>query len=338
MLAYGLDLQIGIDVGLTILSAALAVVFTFCALASDLLHDRYSKNARKPKLNARRMVKPQDTITSKFYSASGVIDESSEPLLRRSEGSYASERGEGSEPHRNSSFPQRPATIENQSHANATTHPQNGINSIERFGSTNDTQPLAAPSFGQTMFAEAVSGHNVQLAQQQYATNSEVESEGELDGESYQDTLSQTDDSRRSSSFGESSRASLALGGILSLKKYKKDPNAPTNPFVAAYKALYTGINTRNIVKGFFWAIAITSMHYVGIRALKVPNGHVLLDPYLVLLSGLICWVVCVVGCVLILELETNLGQQLLFSAVATCGVATMRTYSCFYHRFEERD
>lgn len=123
----------------------------------------------------------------------------------------------------------------------------------------------------------------------------------------------------------------------MGIKRFKGSPAVPKNPFIAMYETLWAGLGVRSISKGFFWAIAITSMHYVGIRGLEVPRGYVTLNPYLVALSGLICWIVCVVGCVLILEIEIHLGQQLLFSVVATSGVAAMRMYRpCFSYRFAD--
>ncbi|KAI4174697.1 MAG: hypothetical protein LQ346_008193 [Caloplaca aetnensis] len=65
-------------------------------------------------------------------------------------------------------------------------------------------------------------------------------------------------------------------------------------------------------------------MHYVGILALRIPQGHVTFNPFLVVLSAAISWLVCLVGCILISKIETNLTQQLLFAAVASAGVAAM--------------
>lgn len=96
------------------------------------------------------------------------------------------------------------------------------------------------------------------------------------------------------------------------------------NAFIATGEALYDGCTTRNIVKGFIWSLAITSMHYVGIAALRVPDGYFTLDIGFVVLSALISWIVCLVGCILMLRLETNLAQQCLFSVVASTGVAAM--------------
>lgn len=72
--------RVGIDVALPILNAVLAVIFTFVALASDMLYDRYARRNRKIDSKSPRRRKPtrpdlSDTRTS-------AADEGSlEPLL-----------------------------------------------------------------------------------------------------------------------------------------------------------------------------------------------------------------------------------------------------------------
>jgi len=65
-------------------------------------------------------------------------------------------------------------------------------------------------------------------------------------------------------------------------------------------------------------------MHYAGINALSIPSGYCTLNYALVALSGIISWLVCIVGCILMSQMETHLGQQFLFSIAATTGVAAM--------------
>lgn len=144
--------------------------------------------------------------------------------------------------------------------------------------------------------------------------------------ESLRDTADSASDfsqSRRSSSVNGSSGSQSVLGNMMNLA-YRKGTRPAQNLFVATAEALWKGLTLRNIVKGFLWSLAITSMHYVGIAALHVPNGHYKLQPGLVILSALISWVVCLVGVILMPQMETHLGQQVFFSAVASAGVAAM--------------
>ncbi|KAG9682032.1 PAS/PAC sensor hybrid histidine kinase, partial [Aureobasidium melanogenum] len=126
---------------------------------------------------------------------------------------------------------------------------------------------------------------------------------------------------RRESSSGSST--SHGLSSAMGLA-YRRAPATTMNAFVATAKILYYGMTPRNIIKGFLWSLAITSMHYSGIFGLKVPHGKIILNPWIVLASALISWIVCTVGCVCMAEMEAMLSQQLLFSVVATTGVAAM--------------
>jgi len=65
-------------------------------------------------------------------------------------------------------------------------------------------------------------------------------------------------------------------------------------------------------------------MHYVGIAGLRIPHGYYTLNPILFLASALISWIVCLVGCIFMAQMETHLPQQILFSVVASTGVAAM--------------
>jgi NO-binding membrane sensor protein with MHYT domain len=96
------------------------------------------------------------------------------------------------------------------------------------------------------------------------------------------------------------------------------------NVFLVTGETLYLGLTPKNIAKGFIWSLAITSMHYAGIGALNIPSGYYTLDYAWVVLSGMISWIVCVVGCILMSRMETHLGQQFLFSVAATAGVTSM--------------
>ncbi|KAJ9651553.1 hypothetical protein H2198_009169 [Neophaeococcomyces mojaviensis] len=130
--------------------------------------------------------------------------------------------------------------------------------------------------------------------------------------------------SSRRQSDTTSDMSSFGLGLINSTKTWKPGTTRTGNPLLIMLTALWYGLNLSNITKGFFWSLAVTSMHYSGVMALKVPEGWCTLDPALVLLSAVISWVVCSVGCILMAQMETYLIQQILFAIVATIGVAAM--------------
>ncbi|KAL9010555.1 MAG: hypothetical protein Q9173_004522 [Seirophora scorigena] len=266
MLAYRLDLPIGIDVSLTILSAILAVSFTFLALASDLLWKKYRTLSRRRR-GARK--------TRRIYKDIASSEDRPEPLL-------SSEVDEGDAIFYQSAT-ERPAihsepSQEERSDAHAMTTPK--------------PKPSDRPGANGSM--------NV----------------------SPRNSTAECFNSGRSSSFTSTSHSSTGLRDILHIAYQTTAP--AKNAFVATGERLYAGCTTRNIVKGLLWSLAITSMHYVGILALRIPQGHVTFNPFLVVLSAAISWIVCLVGCILISKIETNLSQQVLFAAVASTGVAAM--------------
>ncbi|KAL8765962.1 MAG: hypothetical protein Q9209_007109 [Squamulea sp. 1 TL-2023] len=269
MLACKLDLPIGIDVFLTILSALLAVFFTLTALASDLLWDKYRQSSRSRR-RARR--------TRSIYKDSVPEQDASEPLM--------SSELEDEDP-----ISTEEASIDYS--ATETIEPDYESGRVE----TNH-QPNGRPSPAKRNTS---------------ATNS-------IMTRSHRKSSVGSFNSGRSSS--STSQSSTGVRDILHLAYQTTAP--AKNTFVSTGERLYSGCTTKNIVKGFLWSLAITSMHYVGILALKIPSGYATFNPFLVILSAVISWIVCLVGCVLISRIEVHLTQQLLFAVVASTGVAAM--------------
>jgi len=87
-----LDLPVGLDVGLTLFSAVLAVTFTFAALGAELLWERYNSNKRRITPNRQLNSLAADDLGSQ-------TENSSTPLLGRdSTDSHVSGNGVNREP------------------------------------------------------------------------------------------------------------------------------------------------------------------------------------------------------------------------------------------------
>lgn len=127
-----------------------------------------------------------------------------------------------------------------------------------------------------------------------------------------------------SSSAGRSSSSLFGSNNIAGFPPLSCSYSATVNLFIRTALVLYHGSTLPNIVKSFIWSLAVTGMHYVDILGLKIPEGHFTIDVPLLLVSELISWIVCLVGCILMSEMEAHLGQQIVFSVVATGGVAAM--------------
>lgn len=277
MLACQLDLPIGINVLWTMLSALLAVFFTFLALASDLLWERLRQSSRRRRY-ARR--------TRAIYKDTPVEDTASEPLIT------------------NRPEDETPLSTE----ASSTLHPTES--------SDQGDEPTRSDTPDQSNGRPALGKRNSSAANGFANRSRRTSSVGSLN-------------SARSSSFTGTSHSSTGLRDILNIAYQTTAP--AKNAFVATGERLYSGCTSKNIVKGFLWSLAITSMHYVGIVALKIPQGYFTLDPFLVILSAVISWVVCLVGCILISRIEVHLTQQLLFAVVASTGVAAMHFTGMYY-------
>ena len=321
MLACELDLPIGIDVPLTLLSSVLAVLFTFAALASDLLWDRYNRGRKSKSRSSRR--KHRSSASTK-RSSTTMWEYSSKPLLDHS----AQEDEDYSDIVENPELPPRPDWL----HEFPLEADENALSdSDSRPMSPVITQPAINGDAAQKISPAPLNGFPGELLAKARAHSPRpgIEPTPAIHGNgttestnSMHRTMSDRSMSRRSSSFTGSNFGSGGFGSILNVAYRGASP--AKNAFIATWEALYYGCTWKHAIKGFWWSLAITSMHYVGISALRIPNGYSTLDPIFVVLSGLISWAVCHVGCILMSKMETNLGQQFLFSIVATIGVAAM--------------
>lgn len=318
MLACELDLPIGIDVFWTLLSSVLAVFFTFAALASDLLWDRYKRGRRA---KHRSMRKGRRRSLSASRQSAIAREESSNPLL----GSLAEEDDDNTDS-------QDPSSNSDSIHALQ-------LEADEILPLHLDSRPESPHSTQRTpngSSAQRFTTFPSNLLSRGPPTNPQIQDLGSHSEPVLPDQASDKSDftdlvnrpssehstSRRSSSYVDSSGSSYELGNIKDIVYRGTSPTK--NAFIATAEELYLGCTHKNVFKGFSWSLAITGMHYSGIAALRIPDGYFTLEPPFVVFSALISWSVCTVGCILMSQMETHLTRQVLFSAVATTGVAAM--------------
>ena len=130
---------------------------------------------------------------------------------------------------------------------------------------------------------------------------------------------SEDSSSQLSSSFTDSTSSMLGLGNILSVKTHSRRRQLATTG-----AALWHGITGWNLLQGFVFSVAVGAMHFIGLYALKIPDGYVVVNPWLGLASAIMGWVVGTVGAVCMATMETHLIRQLLFACVTVIGVAAM--------------
>lgn len=334
MLACELDLPIGIDVPLTLLSAVLAVFFTFAALASDLLWDTYMRSRRT---NYRALRRERTSCSSTKRSKLNARHPSSERFLNHIEEEEGEEEGEREEREEHEEEPNNHHPKDSQSPQISRRPSEQDKNGAFQPDTPPETPPVSPkPAIhrdpGHKLLGLHLNGSaeptSTKLSAQSpdRITPTRVESSDTAIGYTeypwYQRRPSEQSISRRSDSFMGSTHSSFGLNNIMNLAYRGTAP--AKNAFIATGEALYAGCTRRNIIKGFLWSLAITSMHYVGIAALRIPQGDFTLEPPFVILSALISWVVCLVGCILMSQIETHLTQQFLFAIVACTGVAAM--------------
>lgn len=317
MLACELDLPIGVDISFTIASSILAVFFTFAALASDLLWVKSQRDRRKQQQKLRRQQKAAlraDELSHKQFTLPSI-------------GSLTTLTPSGESGNRLSEVP--PSTV----HLDTAE-----MEDAELLG--NDNQHLSSGSFlspptnGYDQHVRGAQGNKISMTVMP-AISSAHDQDADLEpllpayaesstghSDSHRRDSSEPSTSRRSSSLMGSNSSSLGLGNFLNLAYRGTVP--AKNAFIATGETLYHGFTSINVVKGFCWSLAITSMHYVGIFALHIPEGYSKFNAPLVVVSAVISWIVCIVGCILMPQMETHFSQQLLFSIVATSGVAAM--------------
>lgn len=307
MLAYELDLQIGINVPCTVLSAVLAVLFTFVALGSDLLWETYKRERQGKHWPPRKRTTWK---SHKVREREVTRDNDTRPLLRPSE-----EGGEYTPPVENAELTQFDLSPSPRMRLETDESPLFDVENLDssppnQMAFRNDParKPLAYQSGEPTLFSRVPEQSEHTFPDRADSTAGLTES-------------SEHSVSRRSSLLGSNS-SSYGLSSIMNIAYRSTSP--AKNAFIATGEALYAGCTRKNTMKGFLWSLAITSMHYAGLLALSIPQGYCTLNYWLVILSAIISWCVCVVGCILMPQMESHLGRQFLFSAVASTGVAAM--------------
>lgn len=281
MLACQLDLPIGLDIGMTFLSAVPAVVFTFAALGFDMLRTCYY-NVRKP---ARLSYGEEAPMPPRINRLS---QESSLPLLggdNREETLVNAGVDDDAAPNyirKFTSMEQNFSGEPNQSTESDSGFPFQGY----RFGGQDpdgEAQDLASPMF--------MRENHSRIPPSQHG----------------------------SSVSGPYDLENMAFQGVMPTK----------NAFVAIYEGFRAGLCWRAVLMGLIWSLAIFSMHYLGLAAMRIPGGYLSLSPILVFVSALISWVVCIIGYIYMANIEPHISQQLLFSFIAACGICEQILPSC---------
>jgi len=324
-LACELDLPIGVDPGLTVLSSILAVLFTSFALVCDLVLAQYRRTQRRKK-NVLRERPSQRRLRSQEGSFSGLTKAwmsgkqalrspsratSMSELPRDSAISLRDEQNSVTVSPRKKKFPQSDALGMISTGSPVSRYDSMGSDEME-----SATRPLLG----------GVNHTQNTKVNAEFQVEEEAVAENDMEVSSTSDRQSSDVSSLRRVSTINTESESSSYGGprFVSIRAIRPRSATAKNLFMATALSLWEGLILKNILKGFLWSLAITGMHYVGILALKIPGGQCKLNPLLVLLSALISWAVCTIGTILMSDMELHIGRQILFAVIAAIGVAAM--------------
>jgi len=307
MLSCEFDVPIGLSPSLTVLSAILAVSFTFGALSSDLIQ-KYWRRSRQQRPDLER--RPSTVNDHQLYSELEVR-ESSEPLLRPSL-DLPKSRSRGDVAGTRTNVSPRSRDVD---------HDRHGASSSDALLSNIRATYLVSQRIeGSHMNGDVSHRLPLGLSDRNQGNYDDIHRDDDHD-----DARSTAGSPLRLSLDGTHLQAGTA--DINSLRDNSVcEPNAAAarNTLFFAAQAVLDGLTLVNMSKGFIWSIALTNMHFMGVKALNIPGGFVVLSPPRVILCALISWSVCCVGVILMAGMEVNIKQQLLFSVVAASGVAAV--------------
>jgi signal transduction histidine kinase len=302
MLSCGFDVPIGLNTTWTILSAVLAVSFTFGALSTDLIQTHWRRLRRKKVTFQRHR---SDTI-DRHLGSDLETRQISEPLL---DASQTLSRTWTSQDVVNDTVIGPPE----DTHIN---HSRNESSSTDALLADHQADHIAFKSAaGLPTYEEVTLPGNVPLSNINHSDYNDANS-GATSSTAESNTLTSLNNAQ----------PGVDTAGTMSWESSPRDsaPSPASNPLLLALNATINGFTLANVIKGFVWSIALTNMHFMGVEALRIPDGFVALSLTRVILCASISWSVCCVGVILMAEMEVNIVQQLLFSVIAATGVAAV--------------
>jgi NO-binding membrane sensor protein with MHYT domain len=295
MLSCEFDVPIGLNLPLTVLSAVLAVTFTFGALSTDLFQ-KYRRRRNRRRLDIERR---QSTVIDHHLGADLEFRQSSEPLLRPSL--------------------ELPNTRTRKDVARTTANGQPQSTEVDHIQDTaSSTHALLTNIGASSLSSQRIEGLRMMLpfSDANQSDYDDAHSDGSRSTSGSQSRLSVDNPHLRADTTGINSPRSNSV--------HEPSITPPSNTLLFAAQAILNGLTLVNVAKGFVWSIALTNMHFMGVKALNIPGGFVALNPARVILCALISWSVCCVGVILMAGMEVNIKQQVLFSVVAATGVAAV--------------
>lgn len=351
MLACNLDVKITFDKSLTVLSAAVAVLFTFAAFCSGYATEAIENSP--PVLAIAKFVESLREAFRSILHGRPQPDLESAGYTRVAE----SENGDDEDPESTSNGTSRREEEEDEEEERA----QRGL----RF--PDGTQRSAWP--GRHDY-DPIEGHEGQVRAPttesvHFPSNSSTtlrsvrhssppppkrhSSETTDSGRASEDTSPLTTSSDEDSTFAPNPshrgrfgpqlatrtwsdplHAGLSREARLRIKARTRDKPVPEFGWKYWLKRHYSSISLLVIMRAAIWGVAIVFMHYCGMWAMQIPEGRIQWDLGVVAVSYMVAFGVCFVGCIAMVHMEVHFGRQVVFSTIASIGTCSMHYTGTF--------
>lgn len=376
MLACGLDVRITFDKSLTILSAVVAILFTFAAFTSGYATDhiensvvahavgRFAKSIRtsvRSSLYGHPPVDPElgyEPVAGSEHgendrrsvrastSDRAVDDDEDEEEQRRRSDEYDIQVNRAVRPPfaRSQTLPTMrsdlalPRTSEEDTGETAMSEPVTGI---------PHTEPMPTPPsqrgpwrfFWRTSSApahpnDATEGPSSARNSEESTplttsdSDSSMRPTRRLSTGSHDHSLSSATFSSRS--WSEPLHAGLSREARIRIKAQARDKPVPTFGWKYWFKTYYKSATLLVAIRASIWAVAIVFMHYCGMWAMEIPEGRISWDWSIVILSYIVAFSVCFIGCIAMVHMEVHFGRQVAFSTIASIGTCSMHYTGAF--------
>ncbi|KNZ49071.1 hypothetical protein VP01_522g3 [Puccinia sorghi] len=111
--------------------------------------------------------------------------------------------------------------------------------------------------------------------------------------------------------------------------QHSSNPHGTSSRSQSTIAAAWSGLRLSTLVRATVWATAIALMHYLGIQAIDIPQGRIVLSPIHVAFSAALGFCGSTLGC-LVMDLELDLSGQLLCATLMSLSVFAFHYSSVF--------
>ncbi|KAI8980625.1 hypothetical protein BD414DRAFT_516347 [Trametes punicea] len=323
MLACRLDVEIRFNIPLTILSAAVAVVFTFAALASPYAREAIGNSTSVQTLSrwnqgiysrVSHLIPGRSShdLEAAYTPLQTTVPEDCDHDIEVVSASMPVEEddpGGGSEDDQEDHLPslheqERQAIPEDDSGQ----HRRFSFTSLGARGSPS--KPSVEPPTNRLLQRVLSSPSTPYLSRDSTPSSSSTDTTSSSDS-SFTRNLSGTTLATSASSWSEQLHSGLSRETRLRIKARAKDRPLPEFGWRYWLDVHYRSITVLLCIRAAIWAAAIVFMHYCGMWAMEIPMGYISWNMGIVALSYLVAF-------------SSHFGRQVVFSTIAAFGCCSM--------------